>query len=73
MNTSAIYTICTKFDITGETFETMLNIWNGADFFSFTDAERALFNQMYNDLEQYEALMNPRPVVVKARRTRKAA
>lgn len=74
MNTSAaIYTISAKFEIGADTFEKMYSVFMGdIHFWSLTDAEQALYWRMYNDLEHFEGLVNPRPVIVKARRTRKA-
>lgn len=73
-----LLTLTTKFNITAEQFETMYDIFTAEDgndkFNALSQADKALYWQMYEAMEQYYNTLNPRPVIVKAtRRSRKAA
>lgn len=71
-------TICTKFNITAETFEKMYEVFtaeNGNELFhTLTATEKELYWNMYEAMDQYSDLLNPRPVVAQPKRkARKAA
>ena len=65
--TASIYTICAKFDITANKFADMYDVFtleNGNDLFnSLSIEDKELYWQMYDAMEQYHELLNPRPVV----------